>query len=339
MDDFTEFNEYKDGPNFNQPDDAFMPFFEKKKVSLKNVSTVWKLKHTWFVEKLKTFDEIGCPWEIRQFFWSLPHDYQIESPKVFIDSIAILKRRFLYSYLLEKKLDEQIYLHSGRDTDFCDLSSSHKNALRDEIYDGIKSIKLKTVIDASHANEDEFFENTFLYACFNFFLQNLFWEEYADYRCEEYLITKENKKDAQDFFFEEFMKDIPNSTTQKFLKFFNDIQIYYHRDLGFKEFLEFKEPSYIKEIPLHGNKMVKFCDIHGVYQDLQSYEHSKNKVAINNMVGASKLIARFSDLMADETIKFLRHEKEFKGEMTIINLKKEVINNKDSFCEKSYLSS
>jgi len=334
MDDFTEFNEYKDGPNFNQPDDAFMPFFEKKKVSLKNVSTVWKLKHTWFVEKLKTFDEIGCPWEIRQFFWSLPHDYQIESPKVFIDSIAILKRRFLYSYLLEKKLDEQIYLHSGRDTDFCDLSSSHKNALRDEIYDVIKSIKLKTVIDASHANEDEYFENTFLYACFNFFLQNLFWEEYRDdcWWSNEYLITKKNKNDAQDFFFEEFLKDIPKSTTQKFLKYFNDVPIYYHRDLGFKDFLKYRDERSSDAIRHHGDEICKFYDLHSLYQ-------AKNKVAINNMVGASKLIARFSDLMTDETINFLRYEKEFKGEMTIINLKKEVINNKESFCKKSYLSS
>ena len=46
MNDFAEFNEYIDGPNFNQPDDAFMPFFEKKEVSVfRNVSEIWRLKH------------------------------------------------------------------------------------------------------------------------------------------------------------------------------------------------------------------------------------------------------------------------------------------------------
>ena len=78
MDDFEEFNEYMDGPNFNQPDDAFMPFFEKKEVSVfRNVSEVWRLKHTWFIKKLKTFDEIGCPWEIRQFFWSIKNPHNV----------------------------------------------------------------------------------------------------------------------------------------------------------------------------------------------------------------------------------------------------------------------
>ena len=313
-----------------QPDEAYIKFYEKKKISsLYHSNQIWQLKHSWFKNKIRSFNPIGCPWKIRQFFWSLPFDYQIESPKILIDSISVLKRRFLYAFLLSKRFDDTSVILADIINVFHGeySSSNHKNKLPNKIHDAVKAIKLKMIIDASSNNEEEFFDNVFLYACFNFFLQTLFWDDYeinkeTGWETGEYLITKQNKQNAKDFFFEEFLKDINQSVKNDFLKFFDDIPIYYHRNLGFKEFVNFKEP-FNKSIEL--GEIIKYRDVHRVVIDRYAGEYSKNQIAVNNHIGASKLLNKYSNYISDETKNFLRYEKEFKGEMSIVTLSGEFI--------------
>ena len=59
--------------------------------------------------------------------------------------------------------------------------------------------------------------------------------------------------------------------------------------------------------------------------DRYTGECSKNQIAVNNHIGASKLLNKYSKHISDETKNFLRYEKEFKGEMSIVTLSGEFI--------------
>ena len=69
---------------FKNIDPAFKDNFEIKKIADGSLEKGPLLKKDWVIEKLKTFEIYASPWDLINFFYSLPHkenqyqsDYQL----------------------------------------------------------------------------------------------------------------------------------------------------------------------------------------------------------------------------------------------------------------------
>ena len=96
---------------FKNIDPAFKDNFEVKKIANWSPEKGPLLKKDWVIEKLKTFKTHGSPWDLINFFSSLPINFQIIEPAHYIDNIALLKERFLLAYMLVKKYHDDITLY------------------------------------------------------------------------------------------------------------------------------------------------------------------------------------------------------------------------------------
>ena len=65
------------------------------------------------------------------------------------------------------------------------------------------------------------------------------------------------------------------------------------------------------------------CDVHLLWDSRES-KYVNNAVLIDNMVGASKILGMYSEFISGEQKDFLRYQKLYKGETTLINLTENV---------------
>jgi len=333
-------------------DPVFKDNFEIKKISDWSLDKGPLLKKDWIIEKLKTFDIYGSPWDLIDFFYSLPINFQIHESAHYIDNIALLKERFLLAYMLVKKYDDGITLYTGRNTTFHDYCGP--NLLRDEIADGLSTITLEALINKELHSSESYIDISFLAACFNFFLHTLYasLEESKDmYRYDEVSIGK-----TKEFFFDHFLQNIDKSKLIQFENFLSDFLSKHsnksHFYLGFKKFMAYKKPykrppkKYDKTTPFfwtildedflswnEGSR--QYYDIHSVY-DARDKSLREDIIVIDNMIGACKLIERYSDCMTKDDLDYLRFTKPYLGEITKIKLTDKVIKSEDDWKKKQY---
>tara|TARA_Y100000385_G_scaffold288899_1_gene356762 strand:+ start:237 stop:1337 length:1101 start_codon:yes stop_codon:yes gene_type:complete len=307
-----------------------------KKVDVEILS----LKEDWVINKLKSACINGSPQELIHFFDSLPYGFAIQMPEDYETYIAILRERFLFTYILEKRKADGIFTHAGRDTEFHDFYSSQdpKTQLDNDILSGLKCLRLKNIIDKQYCAADVYFELPFLAACFNFFLHTLY-ATYDSNQPSEYFYG-DAVKATKRFFFEDFISDLKDERLNNFEKFL-DTHLKENRNipnfyLGFKKFRAYdKDDNYGESVSSYYNSLGNdnlrggvqaYLDVHPVYDEGSLV---KDCVVINNMIGASKLILRYKKLIDTSDIEYLRYEKPYFGEPTFIKLQKKVINESD----------
>ena len=333
-------------------DPVFKDNFEIKKISDWSLDKGPLLKKDWVIKKLKTFEFYGSPWNLIDFFYSLPINFQIHESAHYIDNIALLKERFLLAYMLVKKYDDGITLYTGRNTTFHDYCGP--NLLRDEIADGLSTITLEALINKELHSSESYIDISFLAACFNFFLHTLYasLEESKDmYRYDEVSIGK-----TKEFFFDHFLQNIDKSKLIQFENFLSDFLSKHsnksHFYLGFKKFMAHKKPykrppkKYDKTTPFFWTILDEdflswdkgsrqYFDIHSVY-DARDGGLREDVVVIDNMIGACKLIERYADCVTKDDLDYLRFTKPYLGEITQIKLTDKVIKLEDDWRKKQY---
>ena len=304
---------------------------------------ILSLKRDWVINKLKSAHIDGSPWEFIHFFKSLPYGFGIQMPEDYETYIAILRERFLFTYILEKRKADGIFTHAGRDTEFHTFDSSKSTNASEQldnyILSGLKCLRLKNIIDKQYCAADVYFEMSFLAACFNFFLHTLY-ATYDSSQPSEYFYGGAVKATKR-FFFEDFISDLKDERLNNFEKFL-DTYLKENRNipnfyLGFKKFRVYdkgwleNEESDSQYCNSLGNDNLEGwvredLDVHPVYDE---GNFVKDCVVINNMIGASKLILKYKKLIDTSDVEYLRYEKPYFGEPTFIKLQKEVINESD----------
>ena len=338
---------------FKNIDPAFKDNFEIKRISDWSLEKGPLLKKDWVIEKLKTFKVHGSPWDLIDFFYSLPINFQIIEPAHYIDNIALLKERFLLAYMLIKRHHDSIVLTTGRNTSFHDYCGL--NNLRTEIEDGLKAITLEALINKKLHSSESYLDISFLTASFNFFLHTLYAP--IEESNEMYSYNEESIIKTKEFFFDHFLQNIEKSKLAEFETFLSDFLIKHnnksHFYLGFKRFMAFKEPykepqeeDYEETTPFFweildedflswdkGSR--KYFDIHSVY-DARDESVREDIIVIDNMIGACKLIERYADCIAKDDLEYLRYTKPYLGEITKIKLTDKVIQEDDDWRRKQY---
>ena len=116
-------------------DTAFKECFETREMNDKCNAGVPLLKKEWFTNKLKLLKVDESPWDLINFYKSLPMELQIHQPEHYIDSIAHLRERFLFAYLLENKHNYGYVYFAMTTSSFHDYTGL--NALKEGIVSGI----------------------------------------------------------------------------------------------------------------------------------------------------------------------------------------------------------
>ena len=88
---------------------AFKDHFEKKDVVHHKYDFAYKLKNKWVEERLLSLKHNTDLPKLNNFLKSLPREYQIDKTENFINYIAILRSKFLYLLLQEKRYDEGFF--------------------------------------------------------------------------------------------------------------------------------------------------------------------------------------------------------------------------------------
>jgi len=327
-------------------DPAFEEYFETKGIEDHSIIKGPLLKKEWVIDKLRLLKIDGSPYDLIDFYESLPLEFQIHEPEEYIVNIAYLRERFLFAYLLAKKEQDSIVFFTGRNTVFHDYSGL--NCLRDRIVCGIESLSLDQIINKGVCSDKVYFEIPFLTACFNFFLHVL----YAQYNPEiknGYTYDDSAIESTKQMLFKNFFRGIDDKNLMPFKEFLGNFLIKNKNksnfNLGFKKYTSFKEtfrsaPKIYKDSTpffwevldeghLSWEKNLRmYFDIHLVY-DASEESIRQDMVVINSVVGACKLIERYADLVSQSDLDYLKFKKPYLGEITKIILKEKVIK-KDS---------
>lgn len=336
--------------------DTFPPSETLEKVE--NVG-VLALKSQWVINKLKEARMDGSPQELINFFESLPYSFRLHVPENYLDYIALLRERYLFAYLLEKRKADSIFNYAARDTEFHDHYSSNDQItqLDNEIIAGLTDLRLKHIINKQYHPEDVYFEPSFLAACFNFFLFTLFAKLSAKDVVNPSALA--NVKKAKQFFFECFVADVKDQRLNYF-RYFLDGYLKKHKGvlnqyLGFKKFRSYDPYFYsnngdealprpwryeasINKSYDEGNLYCRPERVFDVYPVLEFFDNTSSRVnkpplsdvvAVTNMIGSSKLISKYSGIMAPADVDYLKYEKPYFGEPTFIKLQEKVISERD----------
>ena len=337
----------------NNIDPAFKECFEIKEISHFRIAEGPLLKKEWVTDKLRLLKVDESPWDLINFYKSLPMEFQIHEPEHYFDNIAYLRERFLFAYLLAKNDDDSIVYFTGRNTTFHDYRGL--NYLRKEIVSGIESLSLDQIIKRGVFSHEIYFEIPFLAACFNFFLHVL----YADYDAEiknSYVYDDSAIEKTKNLFYGNFLADISNKKLMPFKKFLDDF-LFKHKNrsdffyLGFKNYRSFRKPYkksllYNQTTPFFWEVLDEdhlsweegarsYYDIHAVYDAVKECTR-QDIVVIDNVIGACKLIERYVDLISQDDLNYLKFKKPYLGEITKIKLKERVIQENSDWRRKQY---
>ena len=336
-------------------DSAFKDHFEKKDVVHYKYDFAYKLKNKWVEERLISFNHnIDLP-KLNNFLKSLPREHQIDKTENFINYIAILRSQFLCILLQEKRYDEEFFHMTAKSRHFYDYDQSSDNYLKDEVKTAITNISLKQIIDKSFMKEEEYLDSIFLIGCFNLYLQFFFSPDFTHYdgQHDGYLngymrISKRVISETKEFFFNSFLHGISETIKLEMhsliTKYFDNHHTKINLNLGFKNFLEHSEliernnsgdsfKQIEDNVPFLYDSYSDYLswfeqgrdsyDVHCLYDSRKS-RYLGNAVLIDNMVGASKILGMYSDFISEEQQDYLRYQKPYNGETTLINLTESV---------------
>lgn len=329
-------------------DSAFKDHFEKKDIVCHEYDFAYKLKNKWVEERLISFNHNTDLPKLNNFLKSLPREYQIDKTENYVKYIAILRSQFLCLLLQEKRYDESFFNMSAKSRYFYDYDQSSDNYLKDDVKTAITNISLKKIIDKSFMKEEEYLDSIFLIGCFHLFLQFLSssdYEENYDNYLDGYIgVSKRDISDTKEFFFDSFLNGISETVKLEMhnliTKYFDNYHTKINLNLGFKNFLEHSELiesnnsgdsfKQIEENALllhntYSNYLEWYergrgrYDVHTLYDSRES-KYLGNAVLIDNMVGASKVLGMYSDFISKEQQDYLKYQKPYNGETTLINL-------------------
>ena len=332
-------------------DSAFKDHFEKKDVVHYKYDFAYKLKNKWVEERLISFNHNTDLPKLNNFLKSLPREHQIDKTENFINYIAILRSQFLCILLQEKRYDEEFFHMTAKSRHFYDYDQSSDNYLKDEVKTAITNISLKQIIDKSFMKEEEYLDSIFLIGCFNLYLQFFFSPDFTHYdgQHDGYLngymrISKRVISETKEFFFNSFLDGISQTIKLEMqsliTKYFDNHHTKINFNLGFKNFLEHAEliesnnngdsfKQIEENVPYLNSPYSDYLswyeegrggfDVHCLY-DSRKRKYLGNAVLIDNMVGASKVLGMYSELISEEQQDYLRYQKPYNGETTLINL-------------------
>ena len=330
--------------DYQNIDTAFKNYFEKKDTIRHKYDFAYELKKNWVEDRLISFNKNLEVSKLNDFLQSLPREYQIDKTENFINYITILRSQFLCLLLQEKRYDEEFFHMTAKSRYFYDYDQSSDNYLKDEVKTDLNKISLKKIIDSSFMKEEDYLDSVFLIGCFNFFLQFLFssdWEHGDGY----INVSKKSLSDAKAFYFDLFLEDISKTTklemhdliTEYFdnhhtkininfgFKKFNDHSMFLEKDRDENIFVQIKENLPFTHESIHSDYL-SWChasrgtrDVHLLWNSRES-KYVNNAVLIDNMIGSSKVLGMYSDFISEEQKDFLRYQKLYKGETTLINL-------------------
>ena len=336
-------------------DSAFKDHFEKKDVVHHKYDFAYKLKNKWVEERLISFNHNTDLPKLNNFLKSLPREHQIDKTENFINYIAILRSQFLCLLLQEKRYDEEFFNMTAKSRYFYDYDQSSGNDLKDDVKTAITNISLKQIIDKSFMKEEEYLDSIFLIGCFNLYLQFFFSPDFTHYdgQHDGYLngymrISKRVISETKEFFFNSFLDGISETIKLEMqsliTKYFDNHHTKINFNLGFKNFLEHAEliesnnsGDFFKQIednvPFLYDSYSDYLswfeqgrgvnDVHCLL-DSREGKYLGNAVLIDNMVGASKILGMYSDFISEEQQDYLRYQKLYNGETTLINLTESV---------------
>jgi len=336
-------------------DSAFKDHFEKKDVVHYKYDFAYKLKNKWVEERLISFNHNTDLPKLNNFLKSLPREHQIDKTENFINYIAILRSQFLCILLQEKRYDEEFFHMTAKSRYFYDHDQSSDNHLKDDVKAAITNISLKQIIDKSFMKEEEYLDSIFLIGCFNLYLQFFFSPDFTHYdgQHDGYLngymrVSKRVISETKEFFFNSFLHGISETIKLEMhsliTKYFDNHHTKINLNLGFKNFLEHAEliesnnsgdsfKQIEENVPYLNSPYSDYLswyeegrggfDVHLLWDSRES-KYVNNAVLIDNMVGASKILGMYSEFISGEQKDFLRYQKLYKGETTLINLTENV---------------
>jgi hypothetical protein len=330
--------------DYQNIDTAFKDYFEKKDTITHKYDFAYELKKNWIEDRLISFNQNLEVSKLNDFLQSLPMNYQIDKTENYVKYIAILRSQFLCLLLQEKRYDESFFHLTAKSRYFYDYDQSSNNYLKDEVKTDLTEISLKKIIDSSFLKEEDYLDSVFLIGCFNFFLQFLFSSDWE--HCDGYInVSKKSLSDAKAFYFDLFLEGISETTklemhdliTEYFdnhhtkininfgFKKFNDHSMFLEKERDENLFVQIKENLPFTHESIHSDYL-SWCpasrgtrDVHLLWDSRES-KYLNNAVLIDNMIGASKVLGMYSDFISEEQKDFLRYQKLYNGETTLINL-------------------
>ena len=325
------------------------------------------LKQSWVIKKIVSKRKSWDINSLTRFIQSLPHEYDFFQGDFFKFCLLALKGTFIKTSFLQIQKNASIELHTGRDTEnsSSNLCDYYINLRFEEMFNDMPLLpkltgfavypyknnfrKWKIKSDTAKAKHRAFFleDRDFLFSliCFFGMLQPEREQYYYKIACLE----------DDDFFSypdiergkEILIKSFLDGTETKYV---NEVNALIKRELAAISLLPGKTiPDIYMNISLHEsvkNKyFLQFSDISlpkttGVNNDFQNEDFSKinigDSIYVNNMMGAYKIIQKYSDYFSNADLDFLAHKKEYLGEQSKITCIKS-FNLKDKDREKDYL--
>jgi hypothetical protein len=334
---------------------AFKDHFEKKDVVHHKYDFAYKLKNKWVEERLLSLKHNTDLPKLNNFLKSLPREYQIDKTENFINYIAILRSKFLYLLLEEKTYDEDFFHMTAKSRHFYDYDQSSDNYLKDDVKTALINLSLKKIINKAFMQEEEYLDSTFLIGCFNLYLQFFFSPDFSHYdgQHDRYLdgymrVSKRVISDTKEFFFDSFLNGISETVKLEMhgliTEYFDNHHTKINLNLGFKNLLEYAElietnnsadsfKQIEENVPWLNDPYSNYLswyemgrgsyDVHSLWDSRES-KSLGNAVLIDNMVGASKVLGMYSDFISEDQQDYLRYQKPYNGETTLIKLTESV---------------
>ncbi len=349
--------------------------FKKFRENFYNFSTFYAgndqefiaLKQSWVIKKIVSKRKSWDINSLTKFIQSLPHEYDFFEGDFFKFCLLALKGTFIKSSFLQIQKNASIELHTGRDTEnsSSNLCDYYINLRFEEMFNDMPLLpkltgfavypyknnfrKWKIKSDTAKAKHRAFFleDRDFLFSliCFFGMLQPEREQYYYKIACleDDDFFSYPNIERGKEILIKSFL----DGTDTKYI---NKVNALIKRELAAISLLPGKTiPDIYMNISLHEsvkNKyFLQFSDISlpkttGVNNDFQNEDFSKinigDSIYVNNMMGAYKIIQKYSDYFSNADLDFLAHKKEYFGEQSKITCIKS-FNLMDRDREKDYL--
>ena len=324
------------------------------------------LKQSWVIKKIVSKRKSWDINSLTRFIESLPHEYDFFEGDFFKFCLLALKGTFIKTSFLQIQDNASIEMHTGRDTQnsSSNLCDYYINLRFEEMFNDMPLLpkltgfavypyknnfrKWSIKADAAEEKHRAFFleDRDFLFSliCFFGMLRPEKKEYYYKIAClEDDDFNCPDIEKGKEILIKSFL----DGTETKYI---NKVNALIKKELAAISLLPGKTISDIyMNFSLHEsvkNKyFLQFSDISlpkttGVNHNFQNEDFSKinigESIYVNSMMGAYKIIQKYSDYFSDTDLNFLAHKKEYLGEQSKITCIKS-FNLLDEDCKKNYL--
>ena len=306
------------------------------------------LKQSWVIKKIVSKRKSWDINSLTRFIESLPHEYDFFEGDFFKFCLLALKGTFIKTSFLQIQDNASIEMHTGRDTQnsSSNLCDYYINLRFEEMFNDMPLLpkltgfavypyknnfrKWSIKADAAEEKHRAFFleDRDFLFSliCFFGMLRPENKEYYYKIAClEDDDFNCPDIEKGKEILIKSFL----DGTETKYI---NKVNALIKKELAAISLLPGKTISDIyMNISLHEsvkNKyFLQFSDISlpkttGVTHDFQNEDFSKinigESIYVNSMMGAYKIIQKYSDYFSDTDLNFLAYKKEYLGEQSKI---------------------